>query len=243
VDVAALWVAATSAVTYLSGGAYGMFGSSTIAYGPADHNGQADVLCQEFLKSLLAGASLGRSVLEARQRYVAQVSTLGPHDLKTLAQFSLMGDPSVQCVDEEVGERPLTKGMLATWRRTGAAAATARRPLRRDRRASLLAKGEALRLASSFADSPVARDSTIDTQLGRLASQFRMRPGSTVSLEVHHSSLAKNLPSDRPEYAATAIHVLTSRLSAKAAPGPQLRALVAYEWHGQLMSIEELFSK
>lgn len=46
---------------YLQGGAYGVFGSTTIAYGPSNANDQADLMCQYFLKSLLTGASLGRS--------------------------------------------------------------------------------------------------------------------------------------------------------------------------------------
>src|SRR5207302_5716283 len=55
------------AARYLSGGAYGYFGSTTIAYGPAEGNGQADVLCQSFLKKSTSGSSIGRAVLEARQ--------------------------------------------------------------------------------------------------------------------------------------------------------------------------------
>ena len=33
-------------VTYLTEGAYGVFGSTTIAYGPSEGNGQADYICQ-----------------------------------------------------------------------------------------------------------------------------------------------------------------------------------------------------
>ena len=45
--------------TYLAGKAYGFFASSTIAYGPAKGNGSADLLCQYFLRRVLAGASIG----------------------------------------------------------------------------------------------------------------------------------------------------------------------------------------
>jgi len=85
--------------TYLAGGAYAFFGSTTIAYGPADHNANADLICQYFLRSILAGASTGRAALEARQQYVRAVSTVEPTDLKTLAQFNLLGDPSIQPVE------------------------------------------------------------------------------------------------------------------------------------------------
>jgi hypothetical protein len=81
--------------TYLAGGAYGFFGSSTIAYGPEKGNGSADLICQFFLKHILHGASLGRAALQARQDFVRSTATLDPTDLKTLAQFSLLGDPSI----------------------------------------------------------------------------------------------------------------------------------------------------
>jgi hypothetical protein len=85
-------------IAYLSSGAVAFLGSSTIAYGPADSNGDADLICQYFVDSLLGGASLGRAALEARQRFVRGVTVLSPVNTKTLAQFSLMGDPSVHAV-------------------------------------------------------------------------------------------------------------------------------------------------
>jgi peptidase C25-like protein len=85
-------------VTYLEGGAIGFVGSTTIAYGPDDSNAQADILCRYFLESSRNGATLGRALLEARQRYVADTSSMSPVDLKTLAQFLLLGDPSLRAV-------------------------------------------------------------------------------------------------------------------------------------------------
>src|SRR5262249_10242509 len=81
---------------YLIEGAYGYFGSSTIAYGPAAGNGTADLIAQYFLLAVLGGASLGRAALLARQRFIQQTAELDPVDLKTLGQFNLLGDPSVQ---------------------------------------------------------------------------------------------------------------------------------------------------
>jgi len=90
--------------SYLRQGAYGYLGSTTIAYGPADDNGAADLLCQYFLQRILAGASVGRAALEARQRFVERCAQMDPMDLKTLAQFCVYGDPSVQPVAEEEPE-------------------------------------------------------------------------------------------------------------------------------------------
>ncbi|HVZ37913.1 MAG TPA: hypothetical protein VHI13_01450 [Candidatus Kapabacteria bacterium] len=96
--------------TYLSKKAYAFLGSSTIAYGPASGNGSADYLCQFFLNQVLAGASVGRAALMARQEFVRRSGMVDPVDLKTLAQFSLMGDPSIQPVVLDTQHQPLGKG-------------------------------------------------------------------------------------------------------------------------------------
>ncbi len=96
-------------LAYLAGGAFGFLGSSTIAYGPADTNGDADLVCQYFVASLLDGASLGRATLEARQRFVRGVTVLSPVNTKTLAQFSLLGDPSIH----PVADAPAAKALPA----------------------------------------------------------------------------------------------------------------------------------
>lgn len=80
---------------YLRQGAYGYFGSTTIAYGPANDNGSADLICQYFLLAIQEGASIGRAALTARQRFAENAAQLDPMDLKTLAQYCLLGDPSV----------------------------------------------------------------------------------------------------------------------------------------------------
>jgi hypothetical protein len=85
--------------SYLQQGAYGYFGSTTIAYGPADGNGAGDLIAQYFLLKVLEGSSLGMAALAARQQFVAQTGQMDPIDLKTLAQFCLYGDPSIHPVD------------------------------------------------------------------------------------------------------------------------------------------------
>lgn len=83
------------AYTYLGAGAYGVFGSTTIAYGPSAGNDSADLICQYFMRAVMNGASLGRAALEARQQFAGQYSHLDPTNLKTLAQFYLLGDPAI----------------------------------------------------------------------------------------------------------------------------------------------------
>jgi hypothetical protein len=96
---------------YLLNGALGFLGSSTIAYGPADSNDQADLICAYFLTSVLKGASTGRSLLEARQQYLTKSGPhLDPVALKTLSQFYLLGDPSLQAVDNPLDSKKTAAG-------------------------------------------------------------------------------------------------------------------------------------
>ncbi len=91
------------ALEYLRQGACGFFGSTTVAYGPPEDNDHADVICRVFLEKVLEGCSLGRAALEARLAYVRSVKWASPVLWKTLAQFQLLGDPSVHPVE---GGRP-----------------------------------------------------------------------------------------------------------------------------------------
>jgi hypothetical protein len=84
---------------YFKNKAIAMAGSSTIAYGPADSQGLADLITQYFIKNVIAGASTGRAMLEARQKFLSVSGPqLDPYELKTLAQFYLLGDPSIEPV-------------------------------------------------------------------------------------------------------------------------------------------------
>lgn len=85
--------------TYLAQGAVGYCGSSNIAYGGelAGERCAADILCVEFVKALMAKASLGRALLEARIKFVRSSDQVAdPADEKTLGQFMLLGDPSLR---------------------------------------------------------------------------------------------------------------------------------------------------
>jgi hypothetical protein len=83
---------------YLHEDAYGFFGSTTIAYGPADTMGQADIICAAFLTHVRAGDSTGLAALKARQDFIKKAKKFDLDDQKTLAQFNLLGDPSIHPV-------------------------------------------------------------------------------------------------------------------------------------------------
>lgn len=82
-------------MSYLLQGAVAFMGSTNIAYGPASSTGGADLICQFFLDDALKGASTGRAMLQARQKFVASQIMSTATNLKTLAQFVLYGDPSL----------------------------------------------------------------------------------------------------------------------------------------------------
>ncbi len=101
-------------LAYLAAGAYGVFGPTCISYGGRLTPDAADDMVRMAGEEILGGASLGRAVLTARQRYVAAQPQMTPVDLKTLAQFTLLGDPSVHPVRAAVpGPRAERRIMLA----------------------------------------------------------------------------------------------------------------------------------
>ncbi|MBC9930213.1 hypothetical protein [Chitinophaga qingshengii] len=100
--------------SYLFNHAIAFVGASNIAYGPPTGQGLADLLTQFFLINVLNGASTGRALLEARQRFLHEMGpTLDPFELKTAAQFYLLGDPSLQPVIN--GKDPSTDGVEQTF--------------------------------------------------------------------------------------------------------------------------------
>jgi hypothetical protein len=87
--------------SYLGHKALAFVGSSTIAYGPAVGQGLADLITQYFVAGVMAGASAGRAMLEARQKFLTVSGPhLDPFELKTIGQFYLLGDPSVVAVQD-----------------------------------------------------------------------------------------------------------------------------------------------
>ena len=87
---------------YLRQGAYGFFGSTTIAWVGFNDMQCADWIIASALRGVLAGASLGRAMLESKQNLVKWINQQGRNpdvaEEKTLLQFHLLGDPSIHLV-------------------------------------------------------------------------------------------------------------------------------------------------
>ena len=246
--------------TYLGNKAYGFFASTTIACGPAEGNGQADLLCQYFLQNVLEGASLGRAALEARQKFVRTASPPDPFDLKTLAQFNLYGDPSLTPVES----KPAFVAAIQT---------RAERVERHDRRRELFRGG--LDLASR---EPVPKRTKANTpkrivnRLRAVARNSRTEPASVLSFKLHYPNGPKGQDKSAAKAAMprayaekgtlpTAYHVLFARpadatpsgaragtsaepKSAKEKPNiVRIVAFIGKEVDGELVSIREMHSR
>jgi hypothetical protein len=147
---------------YLGAGAIGYFGSTTIAYGPEQGNGAADLITQYFLINILAGASTGRACLQARQKFVEGQKMEDPVNLKTLAQFILLGDPSA------------TPCLMETPHARAAAKVVDHGEARKTRRVALVAFGKAAADSSGF---PGRRISGSSTALYRLVQKIAKQRG------------------------------------------------------------------
>jgi hypothetical protein len=160
---------------YLNAGAVGFFGSTTIAYGPAEGNGSADLLSQYFLINALDGASLGRACLQARQKFVLGEKMEDPINLKTLAQYILLGDPSLQPCEVEGKE---AKANVKIVNHEAA---------RETRRIGLVAAGKAAADSSGYPgkrlSKPPKRLHTLVLKLAR-GRGFRARSESVVAFDV-----------------------------------------------------------
>jgi hypothetical protein len=199
--------------TYLGNGAYACFASSTIAYGPASGNDQADLICQDFLKHVRAGASVGRACLQARLDYVARAVVIGGVDLKTLAQFGLMGDPALTPVKATQPVPHVTpKGAKAKGMGAGlpAALAAVARSARVSRRATLYEMARSIVASTLVVAGTAAKVAVkVSKNLESVAAQFGLKSPGIISLPVLRGPAARGLGG-----------IVTKALSAGGAPSP-----------------------
>lgn len=228
--------------TYLGQGGYGFFGSSTIAYGPAAGNGAADLICQYFFQRVLAGASLGRAALESQQRFCRETAATDPIDLKTMAQYILLGDPSIQPVSAPAAHLFATD--VLTKIRGGGTNATSH--LRAERRRGLLAKG-----ALIGATQPVAvRDRTVKPagelahQLQRVAEEAGLNKPEMLTYRVRRpeAALSKALAAFKEKLPPEIIHVVAGRTE-QPIGSPRVDLLVMREVNGQIVSVRRRVSR
>lgn len=219
---------------YLQAGAAGFFGSTNVAYGPPTKNGAADLITQYFLINALSGASLGRACLQARQRFVQTQKMADLVNLKTLGQFILLADPSIQLCEAERQEPHAVTAAL-----DGIDA-------RKRRRVALAAFGKAVAASSAFATrKQVKVPAAIGRQVGEIARQYgfttktmrayQVAPGEAFGREMKGSGV-------KPK-----VVVMTDRTPRKSKEGPKgvepTRILIAHTSNGHIVDIAEYVNR
>ena len=125
--------------TYLQRKAAAYVGSTTIAYGEYEGQGDADLLTQYFIQFVLRGHSVGRAFLQARQKFLTvsrpRITAIG---LKTISQFLLLGDPSIHLVERRHKSLAIEKGELLVESKSR------EKFFRRERRLQLVACGHTI---------------------------------------------------------------------------------------------------
>jgi len=242
-------VHASIANTYLAHGCYGYMGATTIAYGPAEGQGAADLICQYFLKNILNGASTGRAALMARQQFVQNLNTLDPADVKTLGQFNLLGDPSVhpvQATDTGGAGTGEPKLMKAAEGMPGAKGMGAPDLMRTLRRAELVDIG--LRLANSAAavisvahkmpGGPVMKAMAAMAQVAGILNPKFMSFETDAPAPSAWYAKGKMAETPTPNF-----QVAIGRIEGDDAPTPQYSAVVATTLGGKVVSARQLYSR
>jgi len=225
--------------TYLGSGAYAVIGATTIAYGEASRNSDADLVCQFFFRRVLAGASVGRAFLEARQEFAQSAPELDPMDLKTLAQFTLLGDPSIQPVSA-----PAPSGLRQPTR--GAGAVNAARAERQGRRDVLTLRGDTIAATQSAAvRQPAARPAgSLHAELMKLARAAKIARPKMLSFTVTRPSASAVRRTKRAGAGTpvrTTFHVVLGRRRTRAeTPVPPVVAIVAKVVNGRVAATREV---
>ena len=99
--------------TYLASNAAAYVGSTTIAYGEVRSQENADLITQYFVQFVLRGHSVGRAFLEAQQEFIkSSAPRIDVYELKTIAQFLLLGDPSLHLVERKHKSLVIDRGKL-----------------------------------------------------------------------------------------------------------------------------------
>jgi hypothetical protein len=233
--------------TYMANRAYGFFGSTTIAYGPADGNGSADLLCQYFLQRVLGGASLGRAALEARQQFAQGAASLDPVDTKTLAQMNLLGDPSIHPVAKTTPHVVVSaKAMRGMTQETANAAAA-----RADRRRQLFTRGLSIVQTQSVAhlDLKAKPGAAAIKTLLQLAKELKRGKAAILSYRIVGPALPKT-PRMKSALGVAAMlpqpnhfHVITGKHAKGLSKIPRITAIVAKEEGGKIVSYRRLMSR
>lgn len=229
-------------ISYLLNGGIAFLGSTNIAYGPASTNGQADLLTQYFLQEVLANSSTGAALLLARQKFVQGQVMASPTNLKTVAQFLLLGDPSIlPCA---VGQPPVHQLSIAT---TEAEAKSIVRSLsdqdvlapdqnRKLRRMAMDGTGRAIGASATKPGQAVDIGPALRKRLAELARAQQIDPKEMTVLTTSggpiYRSAAKATDVNRR------VGIVVDRRDVDGTPGPFIKVVVAHMIDDRIVRME-----
>ena len=178
--------------------------------------------------------------LQARHDFVQRYTTLDPVDQKTLAQFTLLGDPSIHAVE------PVAPTILAPMKRVKSVSAEKLLLGRADRRHHLLTTGLSLANLVRVAVQSAKRKPTgsVKRVLDELARKTKVPAKDVLSFSIRNpagSLLGKALAVGLAQ--ATAYYVMSRDVTTKKCPTKRLVVLVAKEENGKIVSYEEYHSR
>jgi len=216
---------------YLTEGALAMVGSSTTSYGPFKSQGLSDLITQYFLINILAGASTGRSFLQAQQKFLQESGPhIDPFEMKTIAQYYLLGDPSVVLVNNSKVFSPKSKSSIEKK------LAPAQR---KDRRVMLEAKGE--ELGRSIAAPRKLKTRSRSKKINEVLKPFNMQGRSAMSFQSRKAAVGPG----KAFASSVKFHVVTKRknLPGKRAGIQRIEAVVVKEIGGSLVDVKSYEAK
>jgi hypothetical protein len=216
-------------ITYLAGGAAGFLGSTDTSFGDPDKNVGADLMAQFFVQEMLSGASLGRALIEARQAFIRARSMMSAINEKTLAQFLLLGDPSLQPC--------LRTGQPAPLLAMTAAAADEARAVRKTRRLFLHSEGVAAAEASSSPGRVSRRKTRLSEQVAAIASRHGFADPLPTIIEGVGGAILEAAKQSLGVRHQSAI-VIEHGEARPGSPKPIARVLTAHIVDGRIVGIE-----
>lgn len=208
--------------TYLRNGAILFFGSTVIAYGPSDYCDQADLITQYVYRETLNGRSSGYATLKARLDYVKNKTDLLPQDLKTLAEFTLLGDPSIT---------PVLPSALAA--EVDPSAAVAER--RREARLTAHVLEQSISVPKAISNSELS--SELEGRLRDIAQRHDLPPSFSIRSFASVWKRADAAPKDLGQ--PPRVHLLQA-VRDPSAPVPTNVIITVREQEGTIVSVEEI---
>jgi hypothetical protein len=241
---------APMANTYLASGAYGYLGSTDVAYGDQFATSCADNLSAMFLGNILNGASLGRALLQARQSYLQSCGSASePHNAKTLAQFILLGDPSIQPVVAGDSLAPLAEGGTpAPGTHLGSKSGPILSQMRVQRRRELYTRGVQMKAQHVFVTKRRAKKPSrgLRDTLQSLAQERGLRETRTISYSMPREPREARLAPERLRQMAPwpdGVHAIFGRYGEEREGRAGVRLLMVRTREGRVLSYSELHKK